>query len=78
MVRSRRRWQRATPEQRQAFLANHPHFAAMLEARAARGQGLPEQRRAFPTTQPEARAQMEQRQDGWAPFSSVQKILLQW
>ena len=56
-----RRWQRATPEQRQAFLANHPHFAAMLQARAARGQGTPEQRQAFLASHPRAQMQIEQR-----------------
>jgi hypothetical protein len=31
-----RRWQMATPEERTAFLANHPHFAEMLERRQDR------------------------------------------
>jgi len=56
-----RRWQRATPEQRQQFLANHPRAAAMIEAREARRDATPEEREAFLETHPRARERMEAR-----------------
>jgi hypothetical protein len=57
-----RRWQMATPEQRQAFAADHPRAAAMIEARAARRDGTSEARDAFLETHPRARERFEQRQ----------------
>ena len=56
------RWRRATPEQRQQFLANHPRAGAMIEAREARRGASPEQREAFLETHPRARERMEARQ----------------
>jgi hypothetical protein len=56
-----RRWQTATPEQRQAFGAAHPRAAAMIEARAARRDGMAEPRQAFLETHPRARERLEQR-----------------
>jgi len=57
-----RRWQMATPEQRQAFAASHPRAAAMLEARAARRADAPRQGEAFLGLRPQAGAGMMQRQ----------------
>jgi ABC-type transporter MlaC component len=56
-----RRWQRATPEQRQAFAESHPRAAAMIEAREARRDATPEQREAWFDAHPQARARMEAR-----------------
>jgi hypothetical protein len=57
-----RRWQMATPEQRQEYIASHPRAAAMIQAREAWREATPEQREAYFDAHPEARARMEQRQ----------------